>query len=923
MLTIKSPISLTCSPIMTHNYTAFEERLTANYQLMQANVEATDFLHLVSAPPEIYLGEGGMTQLLQDTDIYNIQDIKFDLINNMINRIVLMEEGTLTYQDQVFISAMLRKIGVHNVDEFINQVRILKEEAVNTEQLIDLYWNNSEKIRELSEIYQNEQAIESGKQSEEEVPQPIIINLHQKILDRLQTAAIYQEIRNFNTDYRRQDSYLSREELHISEQTMLAQNMLLTQLQNITHMENEPLVYQHVNTYEFNDNPEGGLSTQMVTNRLVEASLLNVIDRVFTTRVSQIVKQEETWFPIANIMYQIADDTIERFTQYHSNIEYTANDMSRFSQEVNHHLKQEISGVKQIVSNEIQNNENSITNNNTYRSESRNVNIDSRTNQQWNESEQLEQVEMTWKTEVDVNEELTQEQLTAIQNEINRSHETNILHNEINNLLQDNRQILENQQSFSEQKNYKQETTRVNADNTFVNNEGDVSQIRNEIQNALNESLVQVDASRRMNSEVVQNNFTNREINQMDNVNLVYEESNQITNEEGQTIHEERNQITHATKTTQENNSITTAEQINQIRNELKKTQNMSVTNVDADSMVNMNSEEYLKQYNQSVHVDNQNLQYSEVNVQNEETVREQNIEIQNELNRINRQNIENRQKLTQILNQPVYEKKISADHGRIRKEAYKALENPEEVIMEFRQTIEEHEQNTEILNQEYMQILNPETREIFKTLAEYRRNPKRAIEQGIIRENAQGDLLRDIIFEEKRMREEVQKRDVQKTHTLEQELEYLEQTNTIHEKQEVNHLDTEIQQDITNRVINRIKNTPESKYVREVMNQPIENIEFVHKTQEQAVDEEILEEIVRRNQSLQQQITEMNDVTKVEHIHENHVQTTQIQQINTQAQEIAQMVQQGVQSQIGSLSDQVYQRLEKKLSNERMRRGR
>ena len=120
MLTIKSPISLTCSPIMTHNYTAFEERLTANYQLMQANVEATDFLHLVSAPPEIYLGEGGMTQLLQDTDIYNIQDIKFDLINNMINRIVLMEEGTLTYQDQVFISAMLRKIGVHNVDEFIN-----------------------------------------------------------------------------------------------------------------------------------------------------------------------------------------------------------------------------------------------------------------------------------------------------------------------------------------------------------------------------------------------------------------------------------------------------------------------------------------------------------------------------------------------------------------------------------------------------------------------------------------------------------------------------------------------------------------------------------------------------------------------------------------------------------------------------------
>ena len=65
MLTVKSPISLVINRPIGQGYDSFGQRILGNYQLLQTNLEAEDFLHLVTAPPEIYFGEGGMTQLLK------------------------------------------------------------------------------------------------------------------------------------------------------------------------------------------------------------------------------------------------------------------------------------------------------------------------------------------------------------------------------------------------------------------------------------------------------------------------------------------------------------------------------------------------------------------------------------------------------------------------------------------------------------------------------------------------------------------------------------------------------------------------------------------------------------------------------------------------------------------------------------------
>ena len=53
-----------------------------------------------------------------------------------------MEEANLTYQDRVFITDVLKKLGVREVNQFMKQVFRLKQETRTTERLISLYWNH-------------------------------------------------------------------------------------------------------------------------------------------------------------------------------------------------------------------------------------------------------------------------------------------------------------------------------------------------------------------------------------------------------------------------------------------------------------------------------------------------------------------------------------------------------------------------------------------------------------------------------------------------------------------------------------------------------------------------------------------------------------------------------------------------------------
>ena len=146
MLTLKAPIELKCQTGMVSSWEGFYHRICGNYEMVSAGIDREDLLHVVAAPPEVYIAEGGMTSLVNHTRIQNSQETKLEIINNLLNRVSLTENANLTYQDRVYITDVLKKLGIQNVTQFMSQVAALKQETQTTEQLISLYWNHLEEL---------------------------------------------------------------------------------------------------------------------------------------------------------------------------------------------------------------------------------------------------------------------------------------------------------------------------------------------------------------------------------------------------------------------------------------------------------------------------------------------------------------------------------------------------------------------------------------------------------------------------------------------------------------------------------------------------------------------------------------------------------------------------------------------------------
>ena len=165
MLTLRTPITLTADPSILGIKDNFGKRLIGNYQMIASGLEPEDMLHLAAQAPEVYLAEDGMTSLVNMKNTFRNQNLKMEVVNNVLNRILVSDTYHMTYQDQVYISSMLQKMGVTDVKEFIRQVRNFKQETKNLHEVIDLYWGGREALLEMKE-YQMIHNLENGKEAE-------------------------------------------------------------------------------------------------------------------------------------------------------------------------------------------------------------------------------------------------------------------------------------------------------------------------------------------------------------------------------------------------------------------------------------------------------------------------------------------------------------------------------------------------------------------------------------------------------------------------------------------------------------------------------------------------------------------------------------------------------------------------------------
>ena len=311
MLKIKAPIELRCGKDVTTVGDSFGERIRGNYGVMGVGLSQEELMHLVSRPPEIYLAEGGITNLVSEANIENRQVNKVEIINNFLNRVLVNTDAHLTYQDRVFITNVLNQLGIKDERYFMHQVQQIKQEINNTDELVNLYWNNLTHLESLVNDYREGDTNTNINQESSEKTE---FYLHESIMNRLMTGSLYKIVQNFS-EHTAGDTTITREEYQISEQNRVTQNILLNRLQNLVRHESFPLTYRHENVYEETIGGDTEITEETVNSKVNSAVLLNLIDNLYQNRHESFIKGGDKLFRMESAFYEGADNTIQRITE--------------------------------------------------------------------------------------------------------------------------------------------------------------------------------------------------------------------------------------------------------------------------------------------------------------------------------------------------------------------------------------------------------------------------------------------------------------------------------------------------------------------------------------------------------------------------------------------------------------------------------
>ena len=351
MLKMMKPIQLKIRPLAKLHSFGLPETLRFNYGIISDGIEPEDLLHLVTAPPEVFVAEGGGSGFLSQNITNSSQQNKIEIINNLVNRILLTENENYSYQDRTYISSVLRQLGIHNDERFMNIVHQLKNQTDNTEQLISLYQQNSMSLRQIIQNYEeNEQREGKEIPADGEIRPAERYYLQDEIYRRLDTKAVYDFISSYAA-YNAGDSSLVRNEAVIlGDQMRISQILQLQELKNTVVNEQRSLYYLHANPYESGqDINMTDVTEQTVTEELVSAVLLDLADNIYSAVNENLKRNESTYIDATKVFFRAADNTFSRFESFHSENSVTQESSEEYIRQSNMNQKSEISVLNEFM----------------------------------------------------------------------------------------------------------------------------------------------------------------------------------------------------------------------------------------------------------------------------------------------------------------------------------------------------------------------------------------------------------------------------------------------------------------------------------------------------------------------------------------------------------------------------------------------
>lgn len=345
MLTINPPLTLVCSQNRMKLHEDLNEKILGNYQQMSESVRREELLFLTTQPPEVYFQEDGGTSILTEVNSTANQEIRLDVVNNLVNRIMLSGTTNFSYQDSVYISNTLRKLGITDVSNFMKQVRNLQEEKKENIRLLSLYEENKTL---LTNLFASEDKKQEGTavSKEAETPETKNYYLHEDIYNRLQTGQIYEMISSFASSMSINETTINRSEMNVAEQSNLSKAFLLQEMKKEVYSSEAPINFYHMNSYEIGEDEEG--KETEASDKLSSAILLNLVDQAYSLRINNIEKNQHDWYNVASSFFETAENTYKRYENYHKDVTYEPKFIRQSIEEINVKKRDELKTITEI-----------------------------------------------------------------------------------------------------------------------------------------------------------------------------------------------------------------------------------------------------------------------------------------------------------------------------------------------------------------------------------------------------------------------------------------------------------------------------------------------------------------------------------------------------------------------------------------------
>lgn len=259
-----------------------------------------------------------MTSLVVDNRVITSQNMKLDLINNVVNRIALSDNATLTYQDQVYITNMLQKLGIQDIASFMTNIRQMKTEQVQSQKLVQQYRDTV--LEYVGRTREPEPLPQPGTTSTTvEGDSHLDQNwfLHQEIYRRLGTIENIYQMEQFTTSIEGESLRISRTQMLQSEYMRMANALLLAEYRSYVTQEPHTPTTVGVNPYEYQGALEE-MTTQEITAQLTQSVLFHTFSQLFSSRIQHYMEGDEFHYDLSRALHQTAENTVRRFEQFHS-----------------------------------------------------------------------------------------------------------------------------------------------------------------------------------------------------------------------------------------------------------------------------------------------------------------------------------------------------------------------------------------------------------------------------------------------------------------------------------------------------------------------------------------------------------------------------------------------------------------------------